>query len=112
MSTASAPAPQLRDAHAPRSRSDDSFVWSDARLLGYKPMDDTHEEFYEVACRLLTCDAGSAQAALAAFEKHAVSHFRQEVAWMRATAFPPADCHVEEHAAVLQSTREVRAALA
>lgn len=111
MSSNSARAPLLRDEAAPSNRSDTSFAWSDARLLGYKPMDDTHEEFYEVAFRLLTCDADGVQAALAAFEEHAVQHFGQEEEWMRATAFPPADCHVEEHAAVLKSTREVRAAI-
>lgn len=30
---------------------------------------------------------------------------------MRSTGFPPRDCHVEEHAAVLASTREVRGLL-
>ena len=40
--------PEYRDEHAPRNESDSSFVWSDARLLGYTPMDDTHQEFYEV----------------------------------------------------------------
>lgn len=103
--------PQYRDEHAPRNASDSSFVWSDARLLGYKPIDDTHKEFYDVAFRLLTCDARSAESAMAAFEAHAVSHFGQEEDWMRSTAFPAADCHIEEHAAALKSTREVRAAL-
>jgi hemerythrin len=112
MSTISSPSPPLRDEHAPRNDSDDSFTWSDARLLGYKPMDDTHQEFYKVTFRLLTCDADNAQAAMAAFEAHAVSHFGQEEEWMRATDFPPTDCHGDEHAAVLKSTREVQAALA
>jgi hemerythrin-like metal-binding protein len=75
-------------------------------------MDDTHEEFYQVAFRLLTCDEASALAALTAFEEHAVSHFGQEEEWMRNTNFPPADCHVQEHAAVLESLREVQAAVA
>jgi hemerythrin-like metal-binding protein len=74
-------------------------------------MDDTHKEFYDIAFRLLICDVSSAQAALSAFEVHAVSHFRQEEEWMRATAFPPTECHCEEHAAVLESARDVRAAL-
>jgi hemerythrin len=112
MSTTAPQSPQYRDEHAPRNDGDNSFAWSDARLLGYKPMDDTHQEFYDVTFRLLTCDAGTAQAAMAAFEAHAVSHFGQEEEWMRATAFPPTDCHADEHAAVLKSTREVRAALA
>lgn len=76
--SASASAPQWRDQNAPRNRSDSSFLWSDARLLGYKPMADTHQEFYEVTFRLLTSDASNALAALAAFEEHAQSHFGQE----------------------------------
>jgi hemerythrin len=102
---------QYRDEYAPRSASDSSFAWSDARLLGYKPMDDTHKEFFDVAFRLVICDSGNAEAALAAFESHAVSHFGQEEDWMHSTAFPATNCHVEEHAAVLKSTRELRAAL-
>jgi hemerythrin-like metal-binding protein len=105
MSRASAPEPQLRDANAPTNRSDSSFLWSEARLLGYQPMDDTHKEFYDVAFRLLTCEDSNALAALEAFEQHVVAHFGQEEEWMRSTSFPPADCHVEEHAAVLKSTR-------
>jgi len=111
MSTIPTQTPPYRDEHAPRNTSDSSFVWSDARLLGYKPMDDTHQEFYEVALQLLTSHAGNVDAAMAAFEAHAVSHFGQEEDWMRSTAFPAADCHIDEHAAVLKSTREVRAAL-
>ncbi|WP_028998336.1 bacteriohemerythrin [Azohydromonas australica] len=101
-----------RDGEAPRRHSDNSLVWSDARLLGFKPMDDTHEEFYAVAFRLLTCDEAHALEALEAFEAHAVSHFEQEETWMLSTDFPPRDCHIEEHAAVLKSVREVRAGYA
>ena len=102
----------LRDSLAPRPESDTSFVWSDARVLGFGPMDDTHEEFYQVAFRLLSCTAEDAGEALSQFEEHAVAHFQQEEEWMRNSAFPPAECHISEHAAVLKSTREVREALA
>jgi hemerythrin len=88
-----------------------SLVWSDSRLLGFRPMDDTHEEFYQVTFRLLTCDDAGALDALDAFEAHAVSHFAQEEQWMARTEFPAGDCHSDEHAAVLKSTREVRDAL-
>jgi hemerythrin-like metal-binding protein len=100
---------------APEPRADTSFLWSDARLLGFTPMDETHEEFYRVAFDLLTCTAASAPAALEAleaFEHHAVAHFQQEEDWMRQTNFPPRDCHIDEHAAVLKSVREVREGLA
>ncbi|WP_240158804.1 MULTISPECIES: hemerythrin domain-containing protein [Burkholderiaceae] len=88
------------------------MVWSDARLLGFTPMDDVHEEFYAVALRLVTCTDTTALAAIEDFEKHAVSHFEQEDEWMRTTNFPPRDCHIEEHAAVLKSVGEVKAAVA
>jgi hemerythrin len=97
----------IRDGAAPRPASDNSILWSDARLLGYGPMDSSHEEFYALAFRLLTCTDDSAPAALAAFEEHAIAHFGQEEEWMRTTAFPPTECHVEEHDAVLRSLREV-----
>lgn len=93
------------------NESDSSMLWSDARLLGFTPMDEVHEEFYEVTLRLVTCTESSALAAIAAFEQHAVSHFEQEDEWMRSTNFPPRDCHLDEHAAVLKSVREVKAAV-
>ena len=101
----------LRDSQAPRPAADTSFMWSDARILGFSPMDDTHEDFYRLAFRLLTCTSDNASAALDDFEEHAVDHFNQEEEWMRTTGFPPAECHVKEHATVLQSMGEVRKAL-
>jgi hemerythrin-like metal-binding protein len=111
MTTSHARTPALRDDEAPRPQSDTSFLWSDARLLGYRPMDETHEDFYRTAFQLLTCDAAGLEQALDAFEAHAVEHFEQEDEWMRTTAFPPRDCHIEEHEAVLGSLRDVRAAV-
>ena len=93
------------DAPAPAA----SFVWSDALVLGFRPMDETHEEFYRVAFGLLTCQSETMTDALEAFERHAVSHFAEEEDWMLSTEFPPRDCHIDEHAAVLSSVREVRA---
>ncbi|HTH59838.1 MAG TPA: hemerythrin domain-containing protein [Paraburkholderia sp.] len=106
------PTPAARNAEAPVPVSDTSFVWSDARLLGFTPMDEVHEEFYTVALKLVTCTDATAAAALDAFEQHAVSHFSQEDEWMRTTNFPPRDCHVDEHAAVLKSVGEVKEAVA
>ena len=87
------------------------MLWSDARKLGFDPIDRVHEAFYAAAFRLLTCDAADAAAAIAAFEDHAVEHFGQEEAWMRDTGYPSADCHADEHAAVLASVRQVRGLL-
>jgi hemerythrin len=36
-------------------------------------------------------------------------HFGQEDDWMCSTEFPPRDCHINEHAAVLTSVRGGRA---
>lgn len=99
--------PTLRDPNAPAPANSASFTWTDARLLGYKPMDDIHEEFYRVTQGLLIADESTVLEALKAFQRHAVEHFEQEDQWMRSTEFPPRDCHIEEHEAVLKSTREV-----
>jgi len=103
---------RARDIEAPVRTSDNSMVWSDARLLGFTPMDDVHKEFYDVARGLVTCSDATALAVIEAFEIHAVSHFEQEDEWMRSTNFPPRDCHIEEHAAVLKSVGDVKAAVA
>lgn len=98
---------------AARPPADDGgLLWSDARRLGYAPMDHTHEAFFAAAWRLLTADEATARAAIEGFESHAVEHFGQEERWMADAGFPAAQCHVDEHAAVLASVREVRDALA
>src|SRR5690606_1948508 len=78
LSMSEARKPLLRDPNAPAADSDTSFLWSDARLLGYQPMDDVHKEFYEVTFGLLVCTDETAGAALEAFAQHAQSHFDQE----------------------------------
>lgn len=93
---------------APVRESDASMIWSDARVLGFASMDDTHKEFYEVAFRLVTCTDATALEAITQFETHAIS---QEDEWMRSTSFPPRECHIREHSAVLVSVREVREAV-
>lgn len=101
------------DANVPVSKgAAPSYVWSDARILGFAPMDRTHEDFYRVTFNLLTCSPECMLATLDAFEAHAVEHFSQEEDWMHSTKFPPRDCHIDEHAAVLSSVREVRAGVA
>jgi len=84
------------------------FDWSDRYLLGHGPMDDTHREFVTLVDALLQAPDGELEQALAAFAEHAVAHFEQEDNWMRSTQFPAADCHIDEHAKVLASVREVQ----
>lgn len=100
-------APDVADT-APVPVSDNSLAWSDARLLGFTQMDEVHKEFYTVTLKLVICTDENAVAAMEAFEEHAVSHFGQEDEWMRSTNFPPRDCHIDEHTAVLQSVRQVK----
>jgi hemerythrin len=104
--------PKLRDPNAPTPPNDVSYVWSDARLLGFQAMDEVHKEFYTVALHLLMCDQTSVMSALDAFEAHAREHFDQEDEWMVSTDFPPRECHIDAHAAVLKSTQEVRERIA
>ena len=84
-----------------------SMPWSDEHLLGYPPMDDTHKEFVALVDALLGCEDAELRERLEAFERHAVAHFAEEDAWMERTDFPPKECHIDEHAAVLASVRQV-----
>jgi len=84
------------------------LVWSDAFVLGHGPIDATHREFVDcVRAIQLATDEGLLDA-LVAFEDHARRHFTEEDRWMQETGFPPRDCHIDEHAAVLRSVEQVR----
>jgi hemerythrin len=89
-----------------------SLVWSDAFLLGHGPMDRTHREFVDIVGALQRCDDAAFVSHLRDFIAHAQAHFGEEDRWMAESGFPPMDCHVDEHAAVLQSAREVRSLVA
>ncbi|HAY09270.1 MAG TPA: hemerythrin [Thauera sp.] len=75
-------------------------------------MDDTHREFVSLVDALLTVEDAQLAAALDAFAAHAEAHFEQENRWMDVDGFPARDCHVDEHAKVLASVREVQQLLA
>lgn len=83
------------------------FPWTDAFLLGYAPMDDTHREFVKIVDVMLSASDDEFAAHVDIFLKHAEEHFEMERAWMIATDFPATDCHVNEHETVLKSVREV-----
>lgn len=89
-----------------------TLEWSDALLLGHAPMDVLHEEFVDLTRQLQAADDTQLPALLQAMETHLQQHFNDENQWMRDTAFPPRDCHIDEHAAVLKSVHEVQALLA
>jgi hemerythrin len=86
----------------------ESFRWSDKFLLGYQKMDDTHREFVELVDAMLTCPDEEMEARLNMFAEHAERHFGDENAWMESTDFPARECHVDEHAAVMNSVKQVQ----
>lgn len=83
------------------------FSWSDDYLLGYGAMDETHREFVTIVNALMQCEDAAVEGHLEAFARHAEAHFAEEDGWMEKSGFPPRDCHIEEHAAVLNSVTQV-----
>lgn len=87
----------------------DELSWTDAFLVGFPPMDDTHREFVDIVGAMLQCSDDALLGHLKALIVHSEAHFSQEEAWMQKTDFPATECHTNEHAAVLNSMREVTA---
>lgn len=81
--------------------------WHDDLRLGFKPMDDTHEEFLSLLDALLAAPDEGIADALALVHAHSREHFSLEERWMAETGFPASDCHGDEHAAVLASMEGV-----
>jgi len=88
---------------------DTALAWSDALLLGHAAMDRTHREFVAVVRALIDAPDAALATGLRAFIAHAQTHFGEEDEAMAGTAFPAAECHADEHAAVLHSAHEVLA---
>ena len=87
------------------------FAWDEAYALGHDEMDGTHREFVGCVEAMLGASDADQLRALDAFAAHVRRHFADEDRWMAETAYDNARCHVDEHAAVLKSLEEVRAAL-
>lgn len=91
---------------------DQTLAWHDSLLLGYGPIDDTHKEFVEIVQAMQRASDAEFPACLEAFAVHAEAHFGAEDAWMIETEFPPRECHINEHAEVMKSVKEVQALVA
>lgn len=91
--------------------NDTAFGWTDAFLVGFSPMDDTHREFVEYLNAMFRATDANIAQRLQQLLTHSEHHFAQEETWMEQTEFPAAECHANEHAAVLNSMREVLAYL-
>ena len=85
----------------------EDLSWSDALVLGYEPMDAVHREFVELLGEVQQAADDGLLVALRKLLDHLQSHFDAEDELMRAHDFPPRDCHIDEHAAVLRSAHEV-----
>ena len=94
------------------TNSSHPIQWGDEFLLGYGPIDTVHEEFVGLLGRLQAADDAALPALLDQFAEHCVRHFEMENGWMVASEFPPRECHIDEHAAVLKSVNEVQELLA
>lgn len=90
----------------------DTIHWADTFLLGHQEMDDVHHEFVTLLGQLQAAPRAGIATLLEALASHTRDHFEMENAWMRETEFPPRDCHIDEHAAVMKSIDEVRARVA
>ena len=86
-----------------------TLVWTDAFLLGYGPLDDTHREFVEVVSALMQATDDELDGALVRLECHLRDHFGTEDRWMEETDFPARQCHMDEHGAVLATLEQVKA---
>lgn len=77
--------------------------------LGYAPMDNIHAELDELLALANSRAEHDWPELLGRIDAHLREHFEAEDRWMRETDFPPRDCHIDEHAAVLKSSGEVLA---
>lgn len=88
------------------------FGWTDMFLLGDPQMDAVHREFVALLVCMERAPDADLPALLEELAHHTRAHFEMENSTMVTTAFPPRQCHIDEHAAVLQSIDEVRVLLA
>jgi len=93
-------------------RTTEKITWSDNLLVGFKPIDDEHQTFVEMIERMQHATANELPALLNQFAVEAQAHFDSENKMMEETQFPPRQCHIDEHMAVLKSVAEVRELLA
>ncbi len=89
----------------------EQLTWTDAFLVGYPPMDETHKEFVDIVGAMLQAPDQDLADHLERLIVHSLQHFSQEEKWMNSTDFPATECHTNEHNAVLQSMRDVLAYL-
>lgn len=85
--------------------------WSDSFELGYQPIDTVHQEFIEILGKLQKATDSELKILLQSLFVHLDEHFGYENSLMISSEFPPMECHIDEHAAVLQSVIDVQSCL-
>lgn len=94
-----------------KNKANPAAKWRDDFLLGYSPMDDVHQDFIGCVSATLHAEDADVPAAFGKLKQHLEAHFALEDRWMVETHFPPRQCHIDEHAAVMRSASEVDALL-
>lgn len=82
---------------------DGPIVWSDGFLVGYSPLDRIHQAFVDALAAMQVATDAALAPQLAALAGVARRQFSQEDRWMNDSGFPPRECHVQEHASVMES---------
>lgn len=88
------------------------LAWSDSMSLGHPRLDDEHQRLAALIAQFQKALDDDLQAALKAVLDEATAHFAVENDLMTATGFPPRECHIKEHEAVLGTLRGVAERLA
>lgn len=84
------------------------IAWRPDYELGEAGMDAAHHEFIDIVANMIDCPETEFAQQLELFRIHAERHFGDEDQMMQ-EGYTSAQCHLDEHAAVLKSTFEVQA---
>lgn len=88
--------------------SAEKIAWSDQWLVGFQQLDDDHKDLVRSIHRMQLAPLHELDGLLEQFQLKARIHFDVENFMMEETQFPPRQCHINEHLAVLKSVAEVR----
>jgi hemerythrin len=88
------------------------LIWSESMSLGHPRIDDEHQHLVALIAQLQAASDDDLRASLKAVLDDATTHFSAENDLMTATGFPPRDCHIKEHEAVLTTLHGVTKRLA
>lgn len=83
------------------------LLWSESMSLGHPRIDDEHQHLVALIAQLQSASDDGLHVALKAVLDDATAHFSAENDLMTETGFPPRDCHIKEHEAVLATLHGV-----